>query len=581
MAYPAIDKYNEAVQEPQIAFVDPTLQRGQVTVNAFGLPLALGGGFALTYTVTSSGKKFAVRCFHKEAQGLQNRYAKISSTLAAISNSCFVGFQYQQSGIRVEGTLYPIVRMDWADGKTLGIWLENNYKNKAAVTQLLSCFRSLETFLRGKSTAHGDLQNGNVLVNGGTVKLVDYDGLFVPGLPTGQGNELGHKHFQHPKRQGSDFGPNMDRFSFIVIDLSLRALAEKPVLFDKHSNGENILFSAGDYLDPASSAVFADIRAMSSLAQDADAFARICRAPIANVPSLEDFLAGRNVPATVISFPAPGQRPAAASPAAYVGAYDVIDASDYMAALRHVGDRVELVGKVIEVMKAKTRYGRPYVFVNFRSWRSNIVKLSIWSDGLKKLTLEPDKSWVGRWISVVGLLEPPFTNLKYNYSHISITIEEANQYRFIDAAEAKRRLHLVSKTVGTASTISDRNQAILAMTKGDRETMSGSSQKKVGKVSTTPTLPTQLQSMSQNKSLLEQIRRQTGAGVSASTPAQTYPGRTSSGQRMSQPSSLPTPTPSTASKGGFPTGGALQILAKLVLVGLAFLVFWLIIKARH
>ncbi|KAF0142281.1 MAG: hypothetical protein FD153_629 [Rhodospirillaceae bacterium] len=91
MTYPAIDKYNEAVQKPQIAFVDPTLQRGQVASNAFGLPIALGGGSALTYTVTSSGKKFAVRCFHKEVQGLQNRYAKISSTLATISNSCFVG----------------------------------------------------------------------------------------------------------------------------------------------------------------------------------------------------------------------------------------------------------------------------------------------------------------------------------------------------------------------------------------------------------------------------------------------------------------------------------------------------------
>ncbi|KAF0142280.1 MAG: hypothetical protein FD153_628 [Rhodospirillaceae bacterium] len=355
--------------------------------------------------------------------------------------------------------------MDWADGETLGIWLENNYKNKAAVTQLLSCFRSLKTFLRGKSTAHGDLQNGNVLVDGSTVKLIDYDGLFVPGLPTGQGNELGHKHFQHPKRQWSDFGPNMDRFSFIAINLSLRALAEKPVLFDKHSNGENILFSACDYLDPASSVVFADIRAMPSLARGADAFARICRAPIANVPSLEDFLVGRNVPATVISFPAPGQRPVAAGPATYVGAYDVIDASDYIAALRCVGDRVELVGKIIEVKEARTRYGRPYVFVNFRFWRGNIVKLSIWSDGLKKLTWKPDQSWVGRWISVVGLLEPPFTNSKYNYSHISITIEEANQYRFIDEDEAKRRLNLVCKTVRTASTINSINHAIIATIK--------------------------------------------------------------------------------------------------------------------
>ncbi|MBF0270356.1 MAG: serine/threonine protein kinase [Alphaproteobacteria bacterium] len=565
MAYPAIDKYNEAVQKPPLAFVDPVLQKGHVASNAFGLPIALGGGFALTYTVSNSGKKFAVRCFHKEAKGLQERYAKISSTLAAISNSNFVGFQYQQSGIRVEGVLYPIVRMDWADGETLGIWLENNYKNKAALTQLLTSFRGLEKFLREKGIAHGDLQNGNVLVDKGTVKLIDYDGLFVPGLPPGQGNELGHKHFQHPKRQGSDFGPSMDRFSFIAIDLSLRALAEKPALFDKHSNGENILFSAGDYLDPASSAVFTDIRAIPSLTQDAEALAKICRAPIANVPSLDDFLAGRNIPATVVSFPAPGQRPAAAGLAMYVGAYDIIDASDYMAALRRAGDRVELVGRIVELKEAKTRYGRPYVFVNFGSWKGNIVKLSIWSDGLKKLTLKPDQSWVGRWISVVGLLEPPFINPKYNYSHISITIEEGNQYRFIDAAEAQRRLASIGKTVGTASATSGKNQAILATINGGSESLPGRIKKKSGKASPSPHPP--VPPMSSNKQVLEQIRRQANAGVNTSTSGPSYQSRTLSGQGTSQ-----TPTPPKSSKSGIP--------AWLVWVGVALFVF-LLIKARH
>ena len=51
---------------------------------------------------------------------------------------------------------------------------------------------------------------------------------YVPSLPVGQGAELGHKHFQHPKRSAADFGPEMDRFSFIVIDLSLRAIAHDP-----------------------------------------------------------------------------------------------------------------------------------------------------------------------------------------------------------------------------------------------------------------------------------------------------------------------------------------------------------------
>jgi hypothetical protein len=77
--------------------------------------------------------------------------------------------------------------------------------------------------------AYGDLQNGNVIINRRPC-LIDYDGVYVPGLSVGQGTELDHKHFQHPKRSTAAFGPEMDRFSFIVIDLSLNALIEQPSL---------------------------------------------------------------------------------------------------------------------------------------------------------------------------------------------------------------------------------------------------------------------------------------------------------------------------------------------------------------
>src|SRR5690606_30691261 len=114
-------------------------------------------------------------------------------------------------------------------------------------------FIDVEQFLRSKGVAHGDLQNGNVMVNSG-LKLIDYDGIYVPTMAVGQGTELGHKHFQHPKRSTADFGPTIDRFSFIVIDLSLRAIAHNPKLFAKYSNGENIILTANDFLDPGGSA---------------------------------------------------------------------------------------------------------------------------------------------------------------------------------------------------------------------------------------------------------------------------------------------------------------------------------------
>jgi hypothetical protein len=68
--YPGIAEYNQAVQNAAVAFADPVLKTGRLATNALGLPIVLGGGFALTYTVTANGsktraQKFAVRCLSR------------------------------------------------------------------------------------------------------------------------------------------------------------------------------------------------------------------------------------------------------------------------------------------------------------------------------------------------------------------------------------------------------------------------------------------------------------------------------------------------------------------------------------
>jgi hypothetical protein len=125
-AYPSMDQYNDAVQHAGTAFVDPVLKSGKVSTNGLGLPIALGGSFALTYRVTTSGRKFAVRCFHKAAKDLEVRYPRISQTLNATDNQYFVGFEYQTQGVLVNGLKYPIVKMDWVEGDTLGLYLDKN-----------------------------------------------------------------------------------------------------------------------------------------------------------------------------------------------------------------------------------------------------------------------------------------------------------------------------------------------------------------------------------------------------------------------------------------------------------------------
>ncbi|WP_148043620.1 serine/threonine protein kinase [Paracoccus methylarcula] len=435
-AYPTMDQYNDAVQHPKVAFSDPVLQVAKIATNGMGLPIALGGGFALTYTATSQGRKYAVRCFHKEAKGLEARYGYVDKGLRAAGETYFVGFEYQPTGVLINGKRFPIVKMDWVEGDTLGSFLEDNYSNRDRIDRLRVQFGDLERFLRSKGLAHGDLQNGNVLVKS-DLKLIDYDGIYVPNMPLGQGAELGHKHFQHPMRAASGFGPEMDRFSFIVIDLSLRAISQDPELFSKYSNGENIVFTANDFFDPRRSAAFADLKAIPALARDASNFASICAAPLKGVPTLEEFLAGRSIPAAPFIIRSPAGPEYSKRSTAYIGAYDVVDATSFAAVSKQVGNRIELVGRVKKVLTAKTKYGKPYCFLFFDNSRQS-VKLNIWSEGLAKLSQTPSQTWVGAWLSVQGLVDPAYTG-KHGTS-LSITITANSQVRKITETEARHRL---------------------------------------------------------------------------------------------------------------------------------------------
>jgi hypothetical protein len=445
MSYPQITEYHEAVQHPAQAFIDPDLKQGAVAENNLGLPLVMSGGFALTYAVTTPRRKCAVRCFHREIPAIQQKYNAISKKLRSLASGFFVDFDFQQSGISVRQQIFPIVRMDWVEGDTLGVWLDRHYENPHALEKARTSFAAIARFFEREGIAHGDIQNGNVMVTNGDIKLIDYDGMFVPGMRRGNGSETGHKHFQHRDRRVSSFGPGMDRFSFIALDLSLKAVSVDKSLYPKfREGGETIIFKANDFADTQSSEIFRRLLAMPKLKDDVCNFAAICEAPLVKVPTLDDFLAGRNIPAAKPPIKAAPSPTAKAQPAAYIPAYPVVDALNFAAALQRVGDRVELIGRIVEVTPGSRKRGKGrakrYVFINFGSWRGNIVKISIWSDGLAKLKERPSNAWVGRWVSVTGLIDVPYESKRYGYKHLSITVQEIGQIQQIDEAEAGFRL---------------------------------------------------------------------------------------------------------------------------------------------
>lgn len=430
MAYPALGAYQDAIQNPRVVFQDPDLQASQVETNPFGVPKPRAGGFAITYQLTNGNSKWAVRCFHKEVKDLEQRYAAISRHLDQVALPHFAPFRYLAQELQVQGKRYPIVKMAWADGQTLGAYVDQHHRDASRIKRLAERFRTAIDDLDQQGIAHGDLQHGNVLASDAALTLIDYDGMYVPGMTQKFSNELGHVNYQSPLRTATTFGPEIDRFSAIVIALALDAVEKNPDLWQKHSHGENLLFQSSDFVNPSQSELLRDLRRLPRLASRIDQFALLCTTPLDKLPSLKDFLSGAAPVSVSQTAPLP------AGTKVRLRQHDVLLGSDHDALRASVGERVEVVGRVLAVDWKFARNRQPYAFVDFGDWKSGAFRLVMWSNVLDRFRQQQVSldNFQGQWVSVTGLVE------QYNHRP-QIVVEEPHEVQMLSGeAEARQIL---------------------------------------------------------------------------------------------------------------------------------------------
>ena len=290
MRLPDLVAYQAAVQHPATAFSDPALKAASVVTGRLGLPRAVSGNFAVTYELRKGAQRWAVRCFHRDAADRASRYAAISQTLASARDGPLVPIDYIENGVRVGPTWYPITRMAWIDGRPLNVAIEQHLDQPSALDELERRLRSLVANLRQHGIAHGDLQHGNILVDASRMlRLVDYDGMFVPALRGRAASETGDPNYQHPQRS-TQFNADLDRFAAIVIVIALRALRAEPDLWPEYNSGDNLLFRRADFADPSRSALFRDLHSIPALRELTERFVRVCENDYAQIPTLAEFV---------------------------------------------------------------------------------------------------------------------------------------------------------------------------------------------------------------------------------------------------------------------------------------------------
>ncbi|MFJ9372514.1 hypothetical protein [Streptomyces sp. NPDC101455] len=262
LPFPSGREYQEALQNTTVCFLDRDLHGALPQTNKLGLPRPISGQFASVFSLTNAlGRRYALKCFTSHVRDQQDRYEAISDKLSVIaphslSQPWRIGFEYVPDGILVNGSRFPVLKMDWVEAVTLSNWLDHHYADSAAVRALAERFAELTTDLATHDIAHGDLQHGNLLVAGdGTFRLVDYDGMFVPALRGRHSTERGHRNYQSPARGDDDFDGTLDHFSNWVIYLALRAVAADPSLWTRlhEPDGEYLLLAEDDFKNPAGS----------------------------------------------------------------------------------------------------------------------------------------------------------------------------------------------------------------------------------------------------------------------------------------------------------------------------------------
>lgn len=305
MAWPTPQDFREAVQSPRLAFPDPELQAGTPELDRLGLPRPWSGAFATVYRLRCAGRSWAVRCFLHPLSDEQERYAAISSTLALQKLPALVDCRFVANGVRVGARWYPILKMEWVEGESLNNFVERHLAQPAVLLDLAGRWMRMADQLRHASLAHGDLQHGNVLVAGRELRLVDYDGMYVPALAGRGSRELGHRNFQHPRRSPRDFGPWLDHFSSWVIYVSLLALAAEPGLWQRFRGGDEcLLFRADDFRHPDQSELYRTLDRSPDrrLRQTVALFKSLLYLPPSQVPPLN----GQMLPAaTAVAVPPP------------------------------------------------------------------------------------------------------------------------------------------------------------------------------------------------------------------------------------------------------------------------------------
>ena len=222
MNYPSISEYIQALRAPQDNF-GSRLEHLRLVVDASNHPVMSSGNFAVVFKMTDGERFYALKCFTKEQQGRDEAYRQIAKELRTVQSSFLVHIDYYEDELFVDSrqtdeTEFPVLLMDWVDGVPLDKYVATIAHDREARERLLYELHALMTFLLPQDFAHGDLKPDNIFVQrDGRVKLLDYDGMFVPAMYGQSAREVGSPQYRPRLPKELPFDQHIDDYAAVLI----------------------------------------------------------------------------------------------------------------------------------------------------------------------------------------------------------------------------------------------------------------------------------------------------------------------------------------------------------------------------
>ena len=241
----------------------PELRGAYLRLTKSGMPFLYSGGFNMVFQIIHNDKRWALRVWHVDMDIDQERYQLIADMLTMSKLPHFAQFKYASQALIVNGKAEDIVLMEWLDGLLLKEYVKIHLHESEKIIDLANQFRKACDDLRENQIAHGDLQEGNILVDStGQLRFIDYDSVIIPALVGESDLVTGLKGYQHPSRfKESKASLKADYFSELIIYLSLLALAYNPSLWLKYQveSTQYLLFTENDFINIDQSDIYRDL----------------------------------------------------------------------------------------------------------------------------------------------------------------------------------------------------------------------------------------------------------------------------------------------------------------------------------